>query len=135
LQGRTLGRPVGLLVVDSQKLVQRSGYVVGVPVDFAVDYRHGLGALASDHMIHDALLQQQILVETLLEALIRCALVGRGYSLGVIGITLSHFAAHLGQALGGVLHHLRLFSQSQAQGIGSNAHDRDVKFTERHDAG
>ncbi len=106
-----------------------------MPVDFAVDYRHGLGALTADHMLDDTLLKQQVLFEALLEAFIRSTFFGRSYSLGVIDITLSHFAAHLGQALGGLLHHLRLFSQSQAQGIGSNAHYCEVEFTKRHDAG
>ncbi len=106
-----------------------------MPVDFTVDYRHGLGALTADHMLDDTLLKQQVLFEALLEAFIRSTLVSRSYSLGVNGITLRHFAAQLSQALGSFLHHLRLFSQSQAQGIGSNAHYCDVEFTKRHDAG
>ncbi len=103
-------------------------------IDRAVDERDSLIMFAPLYLVDDALLQRQVLVEGLLEPLIRGLFFRRRQQLDVLRIALRYLAAQLCQALSSALHDLHVFGDGHAQGERPNTHHRHVELADGHDA-
>ena len=134
LNGRPLSCLPGLFIVYPLQLVQRGREVIGMLIDRAVDERDSLIMFAPLYLVDDALLQRQVLVEGLLEPLIRGLFFRRRQQLDVLRIALRYLAAQLCQALSSALHDLHVFGDGHAQGERPNTHHRHVELADGHDA-